>query len=309
MCNRASHPMFHVITAIGFCMFACFCASAAPCQLRVGTFNIRCISKDDKGARSWGARRGELVDFANKLKCDVIGFQEVTPKQLDFLKSRMSDYTFVATFREKNRKSGEACPVAYRRSRFDLEDSGTFWLSATPDKPGSRSWKTSLPRICTYAILKDKRSGQRICFANTHPDHKSAEARVKGMEVIAARLEKVRKGASVVLVGDHNCTDNDGPAAFLRKHYDDAILVSKAKPKGPWRSFTGWGKRDKEPSAVDALKMPPGERDKTCGKRIDYIYVSRGVTVSSYETFAQKRKDADEYFSDHQPVVADIVGL
>ena len=280
--------------------------AAASCQLRVGTFNIRCICKSDKGTRSWDERRGGLADYANKLKCDVIGFQEVTPSQLAFLKSRMSDYTFVATFREKNRKSGEASPVAYRRGRFDLEASGTFWLSSTPDKPGSRSWKTSLPRICTYAILKDKRSGRRICFANTHPDHKSADARVKGMEVIVARLEKVRKGASVVLVGDHNCTDNDRPAEFLRKHYDDAMFVSRTKPKGPWRSFTGWGNRDKELSAADALKMQPGERNKVGGSRIDYIYVSRGVYVSSYETFAQKRKGTGEYFSDHQPVIADI---
>ena len=113
-------------------MFASFHAIAASCQLRVGTFNIRCICKSDKGARSWGERRGGLAGYANKLKCDVIGFQEVTPRQLDFFKSRMSDYAFVATFRERDRKSGEASPVAYRRSRFDLEGSGTFWLSSTP---------------------------------------------------------------------------------------------------------------------------------------------------------------------------------
>lgn len=307
MHGLVSHPTFHVLTTIGVCMVACFHAAAASCQLRVGTFNIRCVNKNDKGARSWGERREGLAGYANKLKCDVIGFQEVTPGQLGFLKSRMPDYAFVATFRERDRKSGEASPVAYRRSRFDLEDSGTFWLSSTPDKPGSRSWKTSLPRICTYAIIREKRSGRRICFANTHPDHKSGDARVKGMEVIAARLEKVRKGASVVLVGDHNCTDNDRPAAFLRKHYDDAMFVSRTKPKGPWRSFTGWGKRDKELPAAAALKMRPGERDKVGGGRIDYIYVSRGVYVSSYETFAEKRKGTGEYFSDHQPVVADII--
>lgn len=96
--------MFHVLTTIGICMLACFHAAAASCQLRVGTFNIRCINMGDKGARSWGERREGLADYANKLKCDVIGFQEVTPKQLDFLKSRMSDYVFVATFRERNRR-------------------------------------------------------------------------------------------------------------------------------------------------------------------------------------------------------------
>ena len=99
---------------------------------------------------------------------------------------------------------------------------------------------------------------------------------------------------------------NVRPAALLRKHYDDAMFVSRTKPKGPWRSFTGWGKRDKELPAAAALKMRPGERDKVGGNRIDYIYVSRGVYVLSYETFAQKRKGTDEYFSDHQPVVADI---
>ena len=184
-------------------------------------------------------------------------------------------------------------PVCYLKKRFDLVKGGTFWLSATPDKPGSRSWGTSLPRACSWALLRDKVSGKRLCFANAHTDHKSGEARVNGVKVVASRLDKVREGAPVVLVGDHNCTDNEAPAAYLRTVYDDAIFVTKAPPKGPWRSFTGWNKRD-DITAAAACKLKPGDTAAGRVHRIDFIYVSkRGVDVLGYLTVNVRRKNAD----------------
>ncbi|MBQ3451274.1 MAG: hypothetical protein IJG32_03310, partial [Selenomonadaceae bacterium] len=60
---------------------------------------------------------------------DVIGFQEVTAGQYGEIKKEFPDYVFVARFREAKDFNGEAVPVCYRKSRFDLEKSGTFWLS------------------------------------------------------------------------------------------------------------------------------------------------------------------------------------
>ena len=43
-----------------------------------------------------------------------------------------------------------------------------------------------------------------------------------------------------------------------------------------------------------------------CGPRIDFIYVSPGVTVKSCATHADPRPGMEYYPSDHLPVTADI---
>ncbi len=298
---------------------------AAPARMRGGTYNIRCATSKDKGERSWNDRRRDFFAQLRKLDMDVIGFQEVTAGQYGELKKEFPDYAFVARFREAKDFNGEAVPVCYRKSRFDLEKSGTFWLSNAPDKPGSRSWGSALPRVCTYAILKDKKSGKRLCFANAHTDHKSEEAREKGMLLVVNRMKDFGKGAPIVFVGDHNCRETDAPAKSVLKLLTDAIYVTKKPPKGPWRTFTGWGWRDKEVAAVDALKLPMNVRnankgspnaDKAtngghdwvdCGAKIDFIYVSPDITVDAYETFATPRPGKKCYHSDHFPISADIM--
>ncbi len=278
-----------------------------PAKLRVGTFNIRCISPKDKGDRAWVKRGAEVALLIGKLKCDVIGLQEVTPAQLKYLRKVLGgEYGIVAMPRNGDGKSGESVPVCYLKSRLSLEKSGTFWLSKSPHKPGSRSWGTSLPRVCTWAVLKDKATGKRVCFANAHTDHKSEAARINGSKVIVAQLAKIAPDIPVVLVGDHNCNDMDAPAKYLRTVYDDAIYVSKTPPKGVWRSFTGWGKEWKAVPAAEVLKMKPEERKGAGGTRIDFIYVSKtGVRVRNYLTVKAKRK-CGEWFSDHLPVIATI---
>ena len=297
---------------------------AEPVKMRVGTYNIRCTTPKDQGERSWNDRRKDFFEHLRKLDLDVFGLQEVTVGQYKEIEKEFSDYAMVGRFREAKDFTGEAVPVCYKKSRFDLEKSGTFWLSETPEKPGSKSWGTALPRVCTYVILKDKKSGKRLCFANAHTDHVSAAAREKGMLLVVKRMKEFGKGAPIVFVGDHNCRETDAPAKSVSKLLKDAIYVTKKPPKGPWRTFTGWGWRDREVSAVDALKLPMSVRnankgspnaDKSsnggyewidCGAKIDFLYVSPDITVETYETFANPRPGKKCYHSDHFPIVSNI---
>lgn len=298
-----------VVAPLGFTHGAPgFAGSMHNGGIRAGSFNIRCATDHDKGERSWNARKKDMAEFLLKLKCDVIGLQEVTPAQLEFIKRKTgSKYGFVYTFRNGDGKSGEAVPVCYSKKRFKLEKSGTFWLSRTPSKHGSKSWGASCPRICTWAVLKDKTTGKKFCFANAHTDHISSEARLNGVKLIVSHLEDAAPGVPVVLVGDHNCVDDDEPAVYLREVYNDAMYVSKTPPFGPWHSFTGWRKRKAVPAA-SVLRMKGDERNRIGGNRIDYIYVSkRAIEVQAYATVNAVRKSCGEMYSDHFPVVAQIV--
>ena len=302
---------------------------ADTCEtVRVGSYNIRLSGANgsaDKGTpNTWMQRKEELVKLIKQLDLDVFGLQEVCPDQAEFLRRNLEGYEFIGEHRNADRISGEASPVCFRKNRFEALGKGTFWLSETPDTPGLKGWGAACPRVCSYLILRDRRTGRKFCFANTHTDHISALAREKGMLLVIERMKKFGAGVPIVFTGDHNCREIEAPAKAVAAILKDALYESKTPPKGSWRTFSGWKWLDREVPAVEALKVPAEVRNakngspdsaKTAsgihlyekyGARIDYIYVSPGVEVLDFETVNAPRAGRKLYPSDHFPVVATV---
>ena len=292
--------------------------------IRVVTYNIRFATGDKGTPNVWPERKDDLAKLIRKMDVDAGGLQEVRPEQMAFLRETLPEFEFIGEHRGADRVSDEASPVFYRKSRFDAEKSGTFWLSETPDVPGVKGWGARCPRVCSYLILRDKSTGKRFCFANTHTDHVSALAREKGMLLIIERMKEFGAGAPIIFTGDHNCRETEAPAVAVSKLLRNALYESAAQPRGPWRTFNGWRWRDAEISTAEALKLPANVRNarkgspdadkdrngghvwEDCGARIDYIYVSPGVRVDDYETVGAARPGKALYPSDHFPVVATV---
>ena len=285
-------------------------AAKAP-AVRVMTYNVR-YSAGDRNSKdnNWAARRVDFAHVIERENPDVMGFQEVLPDQRKWLEERFKDFEFSGRGRNAG-GGGEASPIAYRKSRFKLVRTGTFWLSETPDEPGSKGWDAALPRICTYAVLKDKATGKTFSFANTHTDHRGVEAREKGMLLVIERMKEFGKGAPIVFTGDHNCMEHEAPAKAVAKILTDALYLSETPPEGSWRTFNFWNWREKETTIAEALKKPAGSRsipgDNSDEKRIDYIYVSPGTKVLDYRTVPSTRPNSHLYPSDHFPSVATVV--
>ncbi len=306
------------IVALVLCTLLAACRSTrlgGADALRVGTYNIR-LSPGDRGtANDWEARKGDLVNLVRLMDLDVFGLQEVCPDQAAYLQQELRAFTLVGDHREADRVSGEASPIAFRPDRLVAIKGGTFWLSDTPDVPGSKSWKAACPRVCTWAIFVDRRTQKSFCFVNTHTDHKSAAAREEGLKLILKQLNEIARGLPVIFTGDHNCLETETPALSVAKRLDNALYASKSLPQGPWRTFNAWRFRANEPTIISALLMTPGERNvaddqpfaRQCGgSRIDYIYVSPQVSVLGYETHGETRPGTTLYPSDHFPCVATV---
>lgn len=283
-------------------------------EMRVVTFNIL-FSGDSIGtSKGWEHRKGDLMALLRRLNPDIAGFQEVCPDQQEWMKEQMPDYGFSGEYRGAEIVGGmpmSGSPVVWRKSRFAAGKCGTFWLSPTPDVPGSFGWGSKSPRICCWQILTDRQTGKTFCFANMHADHKSPLSKLNGNKVLVARLSEIAGDMPVVLVGDHNTHEAEPPAQTLAKAWRNAIYKSETPPKGPWRSHNGWKVLENEISTEDAIKesaeIRMKERSRFGGGRPDYIYVSDGIRVLSYETVSEMRPGLDLYYSDHFPVFADIL--
>ena len=316
-----------LLTALAAALLHAGCATVQSSEaLRVGSYNIR-LSTGDKGTpNAWAARKNDLIALIRKLDLDAFGLQEVKPDQAEFLDKNFPDYAKYGEHRGADRKSDEASSIYFRTNRFECVKGGTFWLSETPDVPGLKGWGAACPRVCSWALLKDRRTGKQFCFANTHTDHVSALARKEGMLLIIKRMKEFAPaGTPIVFTGDHNCRETEEPAQAVSKILKNALYCApKSKVTGPWRTFSGWKWRDSEYAAVDAMKLPPNVRNarkgspdadkktnggyvwEDCGARIDYIYVSPGVKVNSYATHADPRPGTQLYHSDHFPITAEI---
>ena len=290
---------FSFLAAAAAMLSACAgCFSVPQDTIRVGSYNVRLATGDKGTPNAWENRRADLVALVKKLDLDAFGMQEVRPEQAQYFRENLPEFEFVGEHRGADRKSDEASPVFYRKSRFEALKRGTFWLSETPDVPGVKGWGAACPRVCSYLVLRDKSTGQTFCFANTHTDHVSALAREKGMLLIVERMKEFGHGAPIVFTGDHNCRYDDAPAKAVREVLKDARDVCETPLRGPHNTFQGFGRYKDGP--VDE----GGVRYKDyC---IDYIYVSDGTRVLDFVTHDDKRPGTELYPSDHFPITATI---
>lgn len=249
-------------------VMAAFAFSVMAQELNVASFNIKCGTSHGmgnvKGFNGWDDRKGLIFDLINFAAFDVFGAQEVRYGQLNDLVKALPDYAYIGVGRDDGKTKGEFCPVFYRRERFKLLDSGTFWLSATPETV-SRGWDGGCNRVCSWGYFQDRATKAKFYFLNTHLDHKGPMAKTKGAELIVKFIEEHCKGAQVIVTGDMNVyQDSEWYNIFAKSGYlKDTFNAARYRfaPSGTFSTFT--------PTRYST-------------NRIDHIFVSENVEVSSY---------------------------
>jgi len=269
------------------------CMSAADAEenpMTVMTFNIRYDNPGD-GPDRWPHRAGAVAKIIGR--ADVAGLQEVLHGQLTDLKQALPAYSVVGVGRDDGKQAGEYSPILYRTGRFELRESGTFWLSEEPAQIGSLGWDARIPRICTWAHLTDKESSKSFYYFNTHFDHRGSRARLESSKLIVRKITEIAGDAPVIFGGDLNATPDSEPIQALLEAGDNAAgdlqdsrSVSKNDPVGPASTWNGF-------------------REIVEDRRIDYLFVRGPVEVKSYREITE-RIDGGRYPSDHLPVAIEV---
>ena len=159
---------------------------------------------------------------------DIIGLQEFTDLMIPYLSQLWEEYGVYGKARGSHGHSNERCCVLFRKSRFTFLEGDTFWLSATPDVPGSSFLNSLFPRIASYAVLKDSLNGCTFTFANTHLDVLLPSVRVRQIEVLCSQLKERVRGDFTVLTGDFNCSALSPAFRSLAK--DSALNLKDTVP-------------------------------------------------------------------------------
>jgi endonuclease/exonuclease/phosphatase family metal-dependent hydrolase len=283
--------LIYSIAVLLFFVYACS-GSGDKNAIKVITFNIRFDNPGDS-LNSWTNRSSQVCNFIEDEKPDIIGMQEVLLSQYDVLDSVLTEYGSVGVGRDDGAKGGEMNPVFYRKEKFDMVRTITFWLSDSLNVPGSKGWGASLPRIVTWMELVEKNNHQHFFFFNTHFAHDSDSARIMSSRILLTEVVKIADGSPFIVTGDFNMLPSGSGYAILTGPdesvpvLNDSYLISEKKPTGPSFTFNGFS-------------------DKSGDGRIDYIFVKSGLKVLDHRTL--EHKDKGVYISDHWPVEA-VVSL
>jgi len=285
---------------IGFFAVYSLVGAAEPVELRVMSFNVRFSKPGASEAASennWAdakfPRRERAIRVIRDNRPDVLGVQEARGPQVNDLRDALPDYAFYGVGRDDGKTDGEFCGIFYRNDRFKQNDAGSFWLSDTPDKPGTSFYKAlnACARIASWVRLADKQSGREILVLNMHWDHISESARQQSAALVHERLSTLAPGLPAIVMGDLNALENS-PAVIKLISADEhgRTLADSYRELHPRRSpeeasFNDW-------------------RGTRKGSRIDFILhtaefkpVAAEIVRTSYE---------GHWPSDHYPVTATL---
>lgn len=259
-------------------------AKGEPKEIKVMSYNIRLGVAND-GTNSWQFRAPATPAMLEAQKPDVFGVQEAHDFQIAFMEEFCRNYKSVGVGRENGKKEGEHMSIFWNKKTVSLLKWGTFWLSETPEEP-SMGWDAACKRTATWALMKDKKTGRKFYFVNTHLDHVGKQAQKNGLKLIVDRIATINpQGYPMVLTGDFNIRPDNPALADLDKIMQSARKIA---PKTDNRNtFNGWSV-------------------KKTAEVIDYIYVSGFSACKEYRTVTEKYLERP-FVSDHYPIFARLV--
>ena len=249
--------------------------------MQIVTFNLRCCWDDVDKENTFVSRAGGILLKIEQEKPDVICFQEATDLNIAFLRKHLRDYYIIFNSRMPD-LTGEGLAIAYNMEKAELFGLDVFWLSDTPDVPGSRfEIQSECPRVCQVALLKSE-SGKLFRICNVHLDHESDEARILATKQILKFFGKIDLSIPFFIMGDFNALPDSKTIKYFSE-YKSIPIVDLTKDIEV--SYHGFG---------------------TVCEKIDYIFTSTDTSSLTEGITVWNDEKNGRYLSDHYPITLKI---
>jgi endonuclease/exonuclease/phosphatase family metal-dependent hydrolase len=276
-------------------------AACAAGDLKVMSFNVRYSkvgASEAKAENNWNdpvhPRRDRAVRVILDYGPDLLGVQEARDHQIKDLRSSLTGYDFYGIGRDDGKTAGEYAGIFYRRDRFRRVAQGSFWLSATPETPGTtfHTRPAAVPRIASWLKLADNTTGREFLLLNMHWDNESESARRKSASLVRTRLATLADGLPAIVMGDLNAIEDSPAVRSLMgsegdgvAHFADSFREVHPDRKPDEASYNNW-------------------EGVTTGSRIDFILSTANIKPLAAE-IVRTAYDG-RWPSDHYPVTATL---
>jgi len=250
---------------------------------------IRFMSFNIYQGNQTAQRHNRVVTMISNYMPDCLGLQEADWTWVRTLKKKFTEknlpYTFVGTYNENNSTGNTKSGLFYRSDKYTLLDSGTKWLTNTPDVSSMISGAQGY-RVMTWALLQEIATGKTFVFVNTHLDtNYNSGPRDAQATVLVSLLEEFKE-YPVVVTGDFNSRPNTVPYALM---IFDGFVSSRETALTTHGGDTFHDYGEASPGAI-----------------IDHVFYLPGRTAAMNYRVCDDKIDGD-YPSDHHPIIADLV--
>ncbi|WP_257669598.1 endonuclease/exonuclease/phosphatase family protein [Parapedobacter tibetensis] len=272
------------IISISILIWLCISVGFAQ-QFIVASYNVRYDASRDVG-NLWKDRHPHLVQLIRFHEFDIFGTQEGLKHQLEDIKKNLPGFEYIGVGRNDGKDDGEYAAIFYNTDKFEAIKQGNFWLAEQTEVP-NKGWDAALPRICTWGLFKDKRTGFQFFLFNAHFDHVGVEARKESAKLIIKKAHELGSGTPMIITGDFNVDQRNESYHVLNSSgvVTDAYELSPLKyaPNGTFNGF---------------------DINKVSDRRIDHIFLSSPFTVTRYGILTDSYQG--KLPSDHYPVLVEV---
>ncbi|CAF3396017.1 unnamed protein product [Rotaria sp. Silwood1] len=259
-------------------------------SLRIMTYNIREDVVND-GKNQWKFRKDRVIGLIRYHSPDIFGVQEALYHQLVDLQTALTDFSYYGVGRDDGKDKGEFSAIFYLSDRFELLNQGTFWLSQTPNIPGSKGWDATFPRICSWVKINDRRTPETLYYFNTHLERDGETARREGARLVLTHIQEITGlEAPIILTGDFNAgLDSDAYLTIITDTiFQDAKCLTETPHYGPSGSKVNFDVTQGVREQIDHIFVTPSH----------FRVLKHANLTDSYEMC---------YPSDHLPVLTELI--
>ncbi len=283
---------FFIIIALVLIAFTIFIVPWEVKPVSVKSENYtRIVTYNIKYAQDWldtfDSRKEIIKEQLSSYEADIIAVQEANygwMNNYDGLPILLEEYNYVGVGREDGKEEGEYAAIFYLKSKYEVLESNTIWLSQTPNEV-SIGWDASTYRIMTYVTLKNKETEEVLTIYNTHLDHIGEVAKEESTNLI---LEKINNTNNpYILVGDLNFPTFNKLYDEYTELLDDSYNIAKDKMKYGTINYN---------YNLNFIHFI----------RIDYVFMSKDEFEVINYRIDPTYKFEDKPVSDHFPIIVDF---
>eukprot|EP01016_Furgasonia_blochmanni_P039360 TRINITY_DN487_c0_g6_i1.p1 TRINITY_DN487_c0_g6~~TRINITY_DN487_c0_g6_i1.p1 ORF type:complete len:362 (+),score=72.69 TRINITY_DN487_c0_g6_i1:29-1087(+) len=264
-------------------------------DLKLLSFNVR-YRNDIDGDNSWDHRKKDLVNLIKSLDSPIVCLQEADHEQMLYINENLTEYGAYGRSREQDKETGETVSIMYNHGLLSFIQGASFALGDDPKNFGTKTFGNTYPRMCTWALLRTKTTGNPLNFlvVNTHLDNVSAISRRKGLELILNVIGELPvEYDALFLTGDFNAEPDDSLFELIRKSKVELVDTVGFATNPEHKKFGTYNHFLIENSTI----------------KIDYIFfksVNTNFKCSDFRVIRERRAGGSRFISDHFPIIADF---